>query len=101
VVDLSGDTTGETDFSRVYVYPNPLYGSRGHDALRIENIDGPVTVEIYNLEGELVHSQSAAAAGDVVWDLTDRSGFLVGSGKYLVRISGAGGSVTKPIAVLR
>ncbi|HEX5132393.1 MAG TPA: T9SS type A sorting domain-containing protein, partial [Candidatus Krumholzibacteria bacterium] len=69
--------------------------------LKIENITGPVTVEIYNLEGELVHSQTAVTPGEVVWDLTTKRGFLVGSGKYLVRITGPNGSVVRTVAVLR
>jgi hypothetical protein len=37
----------------------------------------------------------------VIWDLTTNSGFVVGSGKYLIRISSAAGAVIRPVAVLR
>ncbi len=101
IYDATATQAVSSDVSNVYVYPNPVYGSRGQTTLKIENLPGPVTIEVYNLEGELVHTQSAQASGDVIWDLTDRSGFLVGSGKYIVRIASSGGSVTRPIAVIR
>jgi hypothetical protein len=101
VVNLSQTASATTDLSTVYVYPNPVYGRYGNDSLKIENIDGPVTIEIYTIEGELVHSQTANTPGQVIWDLTTRSGVTAGSGNYLVRISGSGTSVTKPVAVLR
>ncbi|MDH4036654.1 MAG: T9SS type A sorting domain-containing protein [Candidatus Krumholzibacteria bacterium] len=101
VVDLVESSTASSDLSRVYLYPNPVYASRGADALKIQNIDGPVTIEVYNLEGELVHSQTADASGQAVWDLTTRTGADAGSGNYLVRISGNGVSVTKSISLLR
>jgi hypothetical protein len=90
-----------TDLTRVYVYPNPVYASKGHDSLKIANLTGPVTVEIYNLEGELVDSRVATSDGDVVWDLTDRSGLFAGSGNYIVRIVGPSGSTRRTVAVLR
>jgi ligand-binding sensor domain-containing protein len=101
IYDATATQAVTSDVSKVYVYPNPVYGSRGQTTLKVENLPGPVTIEVYNLEGELVHTQSAQASGDVIWDLTDRSGFLVGSGKYIVRIASSGGSVTRPIAVIR
>jgi hypothetical protein len=67
----------------------------------IQNITGPVSVEVYNIEGVLVHSQTVDANGQVAWDLTTETGFVASSGSYVVRVSGPGGSVTKMIAVLR
>lgn len=101
VVKLDRPAATASDLSDVYVYPNPVYGRRGDSSLKIQNITGPVTVEVYNLEGELVHSQSADTPGQEIWDLTTRNGLYAGSGKYLVRITGNGASVTKPIALLR
>jgi len=101
IYDATATEAVSSDVSQVYVYPNPVYASRGQTTLKIENLPGPVTIEVYNLEGELVHTQSAQTSGEVIWDLTDRSGFLVGSGKYIVRIASSGGSVTRPIAVIR
>jgi hypothetical protein len=60
-----------------------------------------VTVEIYTLEGELVDSRSVSVSGDVAWDLATRDGIAASSGTYIVRIVGEGGSVQRPIAVIR
>lgn len=99
--DASSTGPASADVSKVYVYPNPVYRSRGQNELKIENLPGPVTIEVYNLEGELVHTQSAETPGQVIWDLTDRGGFIVGSGNYIVRIAGSSGSVNRPVSVIR
>ncbi len=99
--DFSAPAVTETDLSKVYVYPNPVFTSKGHTSLKIANLTGPVTVEIYTLEGELVDSRSVAANGDVAWDLATRDGFSASSGKYIVRIIGEHGSVQRPIALVR
>jgi hypothetical protein len=101
VFDYAPPPTTDTDLSKVYLYPNPVYRSRGQNELKIENISGPVSIEVYNLEGVLVHTQTVDSNGQVAWDLTTRSGLVTGSGNYLVRVVGANGSVTKTIAVLR
>ena len=99
--DFSAAAATPTDLSRVYVYPNPVYTSKGHAALKLGNLTGPVKVEIYNLEGELVDSRTVSADGDVAWDLTTRDGLLAGSGNYIVRIVGEHGSVQRSIALIR
>ncbi|MCH7549648.1 MAG: T9SS type A sorting domain-containing protein, partial [Candidatus Krumholzibacteriota bacterium] len=86
VLDISPAPAVETDLSSVYLYPNPLYGRKGHNDLKIENITGPVTVEVYTIEGEMVHEQTVSQSGEVVWDLTTKAGFIAASGVYLVRI---------------
>ena len=101
VLDYAPPPPTDTDLSKVYLYPNPVYRSRGQNELKIENISGPVSIEVYNLEGVLVHSQTVDSNGQVAWDLTTRTGVVTGSGNYLVRVVGANGSVTKTIAVLR
>jgi ligand-binding sensor domain-containing protein len=101
VLDYTPPPPTDTDLSKVYLYPNPVYRSRGQNEVKIENISGPVSIEVYNLEGVLVHSQSVDSNGQVAWDLTTKGGFLAGSGNYLVRVIGSNGAVTKTIAVLR
>jgi hypothetical protein len=101
VLDYTPPPATETDLSKVYLYPNPVYRSRGQNELKIENITGPVSIEVYNLEGVLVHSQTVETNGQVAWDLTTQGGFLAGSGNYIVRVVGANGAITKTIAVLR
>lgn len=99
--DFSAPRATTTDLSKVYVYPNPIYTSKGHTVLKVGNITGPVTVEIYDLEGEMVDSRQVTATGDVAWDLKTRQGLAAGSGRYIVRIRGEQGSVQRPIALIR
>jgi ligand-binding sensor domain-containing protein len=91
---------------QAYLFPNPVYERMGHSELFIENVSGPVVVEVYNVEGELVHSTPSGevrVAGERVWDLTDQGGFLVASGVYFVRIvsTAGGGAVVKPVSLIR
>jgi len=101
IYDFSAPAVTATDLTKVYVYPNPVYTTKGHVALRVANLTGPVVVEIYNMEGELVDSHTVSADGDVAWDLTTKDGFSASSGKYIVRIVGENGSVQRPIALIR
>jgi hypothetical protein len=101
VYDFSAPPVTATNLSTVYVYPNPVYTTKGHVALKIANLTGPVTVEIYNLEGELVDSRSVSIDGDVAWDLTTKDGRTASSGKYIVRIVNETGSIQRPFALVR
>jgi ligand-binding sensor domain-containing protein len=99
--DFSAPPSTPTNLSSVYVYPNPVYATKGHTALKIANLTGPVVVEVYTLEGELVDSRTVSTDGDVAWDLTTRDGFNASSGTYIVRVVGESGSVQRPIALIR
>lgn len=101
IFDISPPPKQPTDLANVYLYPNPVDGSKGHDRLMIDHVDAPVSIEVYNLEGNLVHSQSAAESGDVVWDLTGNAGFIVASGVYFVRVDNGLGAVVIPVTVVR
>lgn len=102
ILDLSSFSVDDTDLSRVYLFPNPIRASRGHVALKIANHQGLVDVEVYSLEGELIHREENVDVSDeVVWDLTTAAGYLAASGIYLVRISANGGSVVKRVALIR
>jgi len=101
VLDVSPVPAQATNLETVYVYPNPVDGGKGHNELKIGNVDLPVAIDVYNIEGNLVHSQTASQSGDVVWDLTTMSGFFVSSGTYLVRIDNGVSAVVLPIVVVR
>jgi len=101
VYDFAVDAPSSSDLSKVYLFPNPLYAEQGHNSLKIENITGRVEVEIYTIEGQLVHSQSVENAGDEVWDLLSNKGIVVSSGIYLVRIRTSDAATVKQIAVIR
>jgi ligand-binding sensor domain-containing protein len=100
--DFSPPVLAETDLSGIYLYPNPVEGRKGHSELKIGNITTTVFVEIYSLEGELVHSQEVTDAADpVVWDLTTAEGFIVASGVYFVRVVSNGQSTVRTVSVIR
>ncbi len=102
VFDFSPPVPAETDLSGVYLYPNPVEGRKGHSELKIGNITTPVLVEIYSLEGELIHAQEVMDPGEpVVWDLTTADGFIVASGVYLVRVVSNGKSTVRTVSVIR
>ncbi|HET6350084.1 MAG TPA: T9SS type A sorting domain-containing protein [Candidatus Krumholzibacteria bacterium] len=101
VYDFSPAPSKPTDLSRVYVYPNPVYTTKGHTGIKIGNLTGPVRVEVYNLEGQLVDSRSVKADSDVAWDLLTKDGYSASTGTYIVRIIGEHGSVQRSIALIR
>jgi ligand-binding sensor domain-containing protein len=100
-LDISSLEEKGLGLTKMYVYPNPIRASRGDSSLKIANIDAEVLVEVFTIEGELVHSQRANRSGDPVWDLTTQSAFLAASGVYIVRISGSGDTVIKMVSILR
>ncbi|HUV35693.1 MAG TPA: T9SS type A sorting domain-containing protein [Patescibacteria group bacterium] len=87
--------------SEMVLYPNPVHISRGDRDLRIWRISTPVDVEVYTLEGELVHEARNVAEGDVAWDLLTLNGYSVRSGVYIVRISSEQFSEMRKVAVIR
>src|SRR6185295_4605156 len=88
-----------TLFDRAHGYPNPFHA--GREAVRLSYLlaqDGPVSVKIYTLLGDLVREITLAsgAAGaprglnEVPWDGRNGKGELVRPGLYVARIEGAG-----------
>jgi len=101
IIDITPRAQQATNLEGVYLYPNPIDGSRGHSELKIDRVDLPVSIDIYNVEGNLVHSQTASQSGDVVWDLTTQSGFYVASGVYFVRVDNGVSAKVFSVAVIR
>lgn len=99
--DISGITPEETELSQVYCYPNPVRAYAGDTKLRLANINSPVTVEVYNLEGELVDTRQADPADAVAWDLLTAEGYLAASGVYVIRIQDGSGEITRTISLIR
>ncbi|MCK4776157.1 MAG: T9SS type A sorting domain-containing protein, partial [Candidatus Krumholzibacteria bacterium] len=101
IFDISPAPQLPTDLDKVYLYPNPVDQSRGHNVLRIDNVDAPVSIDIYNLEGNLIHSATVTESEQEVWDLTTQSAFIVASGVYFVRIDNGESTVVKTVTVIR
>ena len=101
IFDITPAPQLPTDLDNVYLYPNPIDQSRGHNVLRIDNVDAPVSIDIYNLEGNLIHSATVTESEQEVWDLTTQSAFIVASGVYFVRIDNGESTVVKTVTVIR
>lgn len=100
VFDYSPASAGAVNLSGAYVYPNPVVGRKGHDAVHIGAITSPVTVEVFTLEGELVQRRNNVSAGDVAWDLSTLNGFVAASGVYMLRITAGGKSIVRRVALI-
>ncbi|HPF69333.1 MAG TPA: right-handed parallel beta-helix repeat-containing protein [Candidatus Krumholzibacteria bacterium] len=85
-------------------HPNPF---NPRTAIRFELPEaGPVTVEVYALDGRLVRRLAAgdmfAAGGhEVVWDGTDERGAAQSSGVYLYRVTARGRTLGGKMAMIR
>ena len=101
IFDITPEPQRPTDLAKVYLYPNPIDQSKGHDVLRIGDVDAPVSIDVYNLEGNLVHSSQATESDQEIWDLTTQSAFIVSAGVYFVRINNGSDSVVKTVTVIR
>jgi len=100
-VDLTPPPEEKIDLENLILYPNPVHISRGDDALKIANISSRVNIQVYNMEGELVHEAFGVGDGEVVWDLLTLNGYIATSGVYIVRIFNEKGSIAKKVAVVK
>ena len=93
IVSFRGDaTTGNEDYSGIYVFPNPVR----------EDFEGMVTVtglvenssvKITDISGNLVY-ESTSLGGQVTWDLRNYRSQRVATGVYLVFCKNADGSLS-------
>ncbi len=99
-LDLSAGEEEEIPLSRMILYPNPIHIYRDN-SLKISRISGSVDIEIYTLEGELVHQIDDVSDGDTVWELLTMNGYKVASGIYLVKVDAAGTTQLRKVAVIK
>ncbi|MBD3178149.1 MAG: T9SS type A sorting domain-containing protein [Candidatus Latescibacteria bacterium] len=83
------------------LYPNPVITGEGDSGVYISRIGDKVDIEVFNIEGELVHRQDNVGDGEEVWDLLTMNGFRAESGVYLVRISNEESYELRKVAVIR
>lgn len=100
-LDVSPAASVRLPLSRAILYPNPVHLGRGDSRVRISRISAPVSIRVYNLEGELVHEVDGVADGGTAWDLLTLNGYKATSGVYLVRVSDGRSVETRKIAVVR
>lgn len=98
--------TAGTSLDSVQMFPNPWKpgsGSGDFDAqgVSLTNLPDGAEVRIFTILGEEVESLSAGPSGIVLWDGKNSHGRRVGSGTYLVVVSGAGSRRVLRVAVVR
>ena len=101
-IPAAGSDVG-VSLDTVYLYPNPLPGPSGDTLLNLGGLNlapgQSVTIEVFNLAGQTVHRLAGATSLTGVWDGRNRQGRRAAAGLYLVKISFAGRSAIKPLAV--
>ncbi|MFN4197952.1 MAG: T9SS type A sorting domain-containing protein, partial [Flavobacterium sp.] len=86
-------TDGSRNFNDVVVYPNPVRpGYTG--TVKITGLVDRANVKITDIEGNLVHEQTAAG-GTIEWDTTAFGKYKVASGVYMIFLSTEDGMETK------
>lgn len=92
-----------TDLADVYVYPNPYRATRHEGAVTIAGLPAEATVRIISVQGTLIRVlDERGRDGGVEWNLRDRSGRLVPSGVYLIRVESPDHApVLKKAAIIR
>jgi len=84
-------------------FPNPF---NPHARIRIAlGRDGPVRVNIFDLQGRLIttlfEGLSEARVHELIWDGTDTEGNPVASGVYVVSLNGAANADSRKIVLLK
>jgi hypothetical protein len=82
---------GGTDYSGMYVYPNPLIQSEfDNPVMTITGLVNGSTVKIYTVSGRLIKTIDGTMLGSTVsWDGKDENGKDLSSGVYLVSATSA------------
>lgn len=83
-------TTGNEDFTDVYVYPNPVRPGYSGD-ITISGLIEDAVVKITDVSGNLVW-ETTSLGGQAVWDGNNFDGRRVASGVYLVMLSNEDGT---------
>lgn len=87
----NGTNIAEIDFLKeVKIYPNPVC-----DKLKIENLDEPANVSIYNTTGQMVYNVSSAM-GNIEIDMSN-----ISAGIYIVKMQNDKNIHTKKIQVVK
>ncbi len=78
--------TPATSPDSTFIYPNPLYLSRGQGYFTFSQMPAQSRVRVFTMRGELLADLTANASGIATWDATNRVHRTVASGVYLVAV---------------
>jgi hypothetical protein len=94
----SDDVVPVYEFSLKQNYPNP-FNPATRIAFSLQSNDPKVSLEIYNIKGQLVRSLISgfqhAGNHNILWDGKDNAGASVSSGMYLYRLTSSENSITR------
>jgi hypothetical protein len=85
-------TTGENNYSELYVFPNPVRESFT-GVVTIAGLVENSTVKITDISGNLVY-EGTSTGGQLTWDMLNYKGKRVNTGVYLVFCSNSDGSLS-------
>ncbi len=82
---------GSTDYSKIYVYPNPvIQNSDDNIKVTITGLAGGSTVKIFSASGRLIATIDGSRLGSTVtWNGRDETGKLIPSGVYVAAAASA------------
>ncbi|MCB9288618.1 MAG: T9SS type A sorting domain-containing protein [Lewinellaceae bacterium] len=98
-----GNTTVSSAALSLEIHPNP-FSTRADIRFYLPQA-GPVQLEVFNLQGQRVHSllsgQLDKGISEFSWDGTAENGQRLNSGIYLIRLSSADEVVVKRVSLMR
>lgn len=94
----SDATNSETDFNKVYVWPNPLRETY-EGGVTVDGLTDGTDVRITDVAGNLVY-RTTSAGGRAVWNAKNAAGMRVSTGVYLIFCSSSRLKVSKIIKLL-
>jgi hypothetical protein len=99
IISYRGEaTTGSSDFSHMYVFPNPVREDYGGLVTVTGLIEGS-SIKITDISGNLVY-ETTSTGGQATWDLRNYRSERVKTGVYLIFCAGDNGNLTKVTKLL-
>ena len=99
IVSFRGDATaGNTDYSGIYVFPNPVRDDY-EGVVTVTGLIENSSVKITDISGNLVY-ETTSLGGQVTWDLRNYRSQRVATGVYLVFCTNDDGSLAKVTKML-
>ena len=82
VAQVAGATSADTTF----VFPNPLYLSRGQGYFTFSQMPAGSRVRVFTMRGEVLADMTANDSGIATWAAVNKQNRIVASGVYLVAV---------------
>jgi hypothetical protein len=84
---LFAEEVAPVDLAQVHVYPNPFEPYLGHKTIKFTNLNGNVTIKVYNIAGELVWEKENITQNTYEWDAKNLNSQPIASGIYLYLVT--------------